>query len=336
MKVECPKKCTSTRMREDGCDRKRQMLIRAYWSLRPQKGKRTDEDDRRLIGRGSGWLSSSAKKRHRPFRVMLEATGPVCLAALQPDVKPFPVRASGLASVWGEGKVDCAVSCMSGRRWKRVGSSRAFAPPKPKGTFQPQGRCPEKARGWPVREFRDMTYDALKLCPSTCFPHKLPITRGSGGHRVFISDAAYLLANSHFETLVQLSYSHPPYITPTMERTLHGSCSCGRNQYIVQVPLVSDQRASVLFDSSLRTRMPHLQPPVRQDRGLTDDIQADTTAALLAPSSACPSAGTIAPHPRSFRTRNLRSSAAHSSNHPRQQLGPPDFAASSAASAARP
>ncbi|KAH7065566.1 hypothetical protein B0J12DRAFT_559940 [Macrophomina phaseolina] len=45
-----------------------------------------------------------------------------------------------------------------------------------------------------------------------------------------------------------------------MERTLHGSCSCGRNQYIVQVPLVSDQRASVLFDSSLRTRRHHGSP----------------------------------------------------------------------------
>ncbi|KAL1640873.1 hypothetical protein SLS58_006488 [Diplodia intermedia] len=39
-----------------------------------------------------------------------------------------------------------------------------------------------------------------------------------------------------------------------MERTLEGSCACGRNHYVVQVPPASDQLASVLFDSSLRTR----------------------------------------------------------------------------------
>ncbi|KAB2575671.1 Mss4-like protein [Lasiodiplodia theobromae] len=39
-----------------------------------------------------------------------------------------------------------------------------------------------------------------------------------------------------------------------MERTLQGSCACGRNHYVVQVPPASDQLASVLFDSSLRTR----------------------------------------------------------------------------------
>lgn len=45
-----------------------------------------------------------------------------------------------------------------------------------------------------------------------------------------------------------------------MERTLQGSCSCGRNHYIVQVPPVSDQRASVLFDSTARTRRHHGSP----------------------------------------------------------------------------
>lgn len=45
-----------------------------------------------------------------------------------------------------------------------------------------------------------------------------------------------------------------------MERTLHGSCACGRNHYIVEVPPSSDQLASILFDSSLRTRRHQATP----------------------------------------------------------------------------
>ncbi|KAJ9134434.1 Mss4-like protein [Pleurostoma richardsiae] len=47
-----------------------------------------------------------------------------------------------------------------------------------------------------------------------------------------------------------MSFDHP----------LHGGCSCGRNQYIIQVPRNASERAQVLFDTQPSQRLPLASP----------------------------------------------------------------------------
>ena len=51
-----------------------------------------------------------------------------------------------------------------------------------------------------------------------------------------------------------------PLLTPSrtkedaMERALHGSCACGRNRYIVEIPAGSAQLAELTYDNSSAAR----------------------------------------------------------------------------------